>query len=293
MRASLLLLSSLFLTTSSLHGAIAQQQPASIPTELAIALLERDQGFGIERAPKLVVGHAPAGISGGLTGADGAIVLGGMEYPNMAVVVLAYTLPPNQVMLAYDRLITSRGWAPPPPPADINRGGFVSSNYSYGGSGWGGAYCGDSGFVMVGYSPAPQGGTYLKVQQIRNREQSPCTPHPERYVLRGTLLKFPPLLPMSMMSSQGGGGSSGGDYAEISARLQGALAVADVTAHYSKQLAAYGWTVGTPLSTAEVAITPLATKDSTGVPWKGAISALRSTQSEVQVVIHMVRATER
>src|SRR4051812_28875694 len=58
--------------------AASQQQPATIPTELAVALLDHGESQSGNRTPRIVVGRAPAGIPASLTQAEGAVIVGGV-----------------------------------------------------------------------------------------------------------------------------------------------------------------------------------------------------------------------
>src|SRR5881628_2536809 len=121
----------LCLSTVLSRAAVGQQQPPTIPTELAVALLDHGESQSGNRTPKIVVGRAPSGIPSSLTTAEGATVVGGVEYPRSSIVVLSYTRPPNQVVLAFDRELAASGWRPPRPVENPYgaEGGFVSSEY--------------------------------------------------------------------------------------------------------------------------------------------------------------------
>jgi hypothetical protein len=267
-----------------------EQNPPTVPTELVQALLGRGE-YDTGRAPRLFVGRAPDGIPSSVTSIEGGTVLGGMEEGRNAVVVLAFTLPPNQVVLSVDRQLRARGWNPPPPPPDVDRGGFVSSGY---GTPFGNAYCSDSTGLAITSIPAPRGGTYLKITQLRNQQFSFCKPSEQARRFFGSLLKFPPLLPPPGMISHGGGGGSGSNSSSISARLTGPLKPAELVAHYRGQLDAAGWRTRAPLAAAEdAAVAYVETTDSTRVVWHGLLSALQTGPSEVEVEIKMIRPPDR
>src|SRR5204862_5521183 len=135
-----------------------------------------------------------------------------------------------QVLASFDKELVARGWTPPPLPVD-GHGGFVSVGYP---SMWGNAYCADSATAFVSFTPAPGGGTYLKVQHTRNRERGICNPHPETRAFRQPF-KFPTLLPIAGMSQEGGGGCSGSGNSEIATRWTGGREPLEVIAHYAKQ----------------------------------------------------------
>lgn len=262
------------------------QNPASIPTELALALLDRGDYDSGRRATRLVVGRSPEGIPQKLTAFEGGTVLGGVEYPQNSVVVIAFTLPPNQVLLAADRELRARGFTPPPPPPGADRGGFVSNTYS---SSWGNIYCADSATIMLSSMPAPGGGTYLKVSHLRNQQFGACNPRRERSSFADRGFKFPALLPPPGMMPHGAGTGMGGRNASISVDLNGPLKPADLVAHYRKQLDAAGWRTRTPVTSSEdAALAYVEATDSTGVVWRGVMTALQSGPSEVEVAITMV-----
>src|SRR5689334_7487107 len=138
MRVRILLFAAV-MSASPLGIARAQEQPATIPTELALALMERNLDAYGSRMPAIIVGHAPDGMPSSLTTLQGATILGGLADLHGSVVVLKSSLPPNQVLTAFDRQLLGSGWDPPPPP-DVERGGFVSNMYTSSGS----LYCSDS-----------------------------------------------------------------------------------------------------------------------------------------------------
>jgi hypothetical protein len=270
------------------RAAGAQQQPATIPTDLALALLENSADAYGGRAAKIMVGQAPAGVPASLTSADGAVVLGGVEFPGRAVVILSFTQPPSEVLQAFDKQLVARGWAPP--PLANERGGFVPGNFS---SPLGNVYCSDSSVAMMASLPAPGGGTYVRIQHTRNNGRSICTP--QRYAQMSNMpsLKFPTLLPPVGMEQRGAGAGMGSGRDDISTRLVGSRAPVDVLTHYVKQLETAGWKMGAPIGADAVAAASASTKDSNGTDWNGAIYVTRVTPAEVEVTIHMLRPSDR
>jgi hypothetical protein len=267
-----------------------EQNPPSIPTELVQALLGRGE-YDPARGPRLFVGRAPDGMPQSLTSLEGGTVLGGMEDGRSAVVVIAFTLPPNQITLSADRQLRARGWTQPPPPPEANRGGFASSGY---GPAFGNAYCTDSSSVTLTSMAAPRGGTYLKLTQLRNQQFSFCRPADRARMFGGSEFKFPTLLPPPGMMSHGGGSGMGGNNASISTRLSGPLKPAELIAHYRAQLDAAGWRTRAPVTTGEdAAIAYLEATDSAHVVWRGIMTAFQIDPSNVDVQIQMVNPRER
>ena len=265
------------------------QNPASIPTELALALISGGEYESGRRATQLFVGRAPDGMPQSLTSFEGGTVLGGARLAQMSVVVIAFTLPPNQVLLSADRQLRARGLTPPPPPPEADRGGFVSNNYPLA---WGNIYCADSAIITLSSTSAPRGGTYLKVSHARN-QFSACR-RQERSYFDGMDFKFPALLPPPGMMSHGGGSGMSGNSVTASARLSGPLKPADLVAHYRPQLDAAGWRTRTPVTTGEdAALAYVEATDSTGVIWRGVMTAVQSGPSEVEVEIQMFKPSGR
>jgi len=271
-------------------SAAQEQSPPSIPTELAQALLDGGE-YGRGRQPRIVVGRAPEGVLQSVTSLDGGTVLGGVSYDRNAIVVISFALPPNQVLLSVDRQLRARGFTPPPPPPDANHGGFVSSGYD---TPFGTVYCADSTGVTLMSLPAPRGGTYLKVTQLRNQQYNFCVPRQRTRMLGGVELTFPTLLPPPGMTSHGGGSGMGGNSATISARLNGPLKPIDLVAHYRPQLDAAGWRTRAPVTTGDdAALAYVEATDSTGVVWRGVMTSVQSGPSEVEVEIKMFKAPGR
>ena len=275
---------------SGTEASAQEQSPPSIPTELAVALLGGSQ-FGAGERPRIVVGRAPDGMLPSVTSLESGTVLGGLSSERSVVVVFAFTLPPNQVLVSVDRQLRARGLSAPPPPPDANRGGFVSSDY---GSPFGTTYCTDSTGVTLASMPAPKGGTYLKLTQLRNQQFNFCVPRERSRFFSGTDLKFPPLRPPPGMTAHGGGSGMGGNSASISARLSGPLKPADLVAHYRAQLDAAGWRTRAPVTTGEdAALAYVEATDSTGVIWRGVMTSVQSGPSEVVVEIDMFKSSGR
>lgn len=265
-----------------------EQNPQSIPTELVLALFDRGDYDSGRRATRIIVGRAPDGMPQSLTSFDGGTVLGGARLAQNAVVVIAFTLPPNQILLSVDRQLRARGWTSPPPPPDANRGGFVSSNGF--GSPFGTTYCADSSGIALTSMPAPSGGSYIKITQLRNQQFNFCIPRQRDRIFPGMELTFPTLQPPPGMISHGGGSGMGGNSSMISARLTGPLKPADLIAHYRSQLDAAGWRTRTPVTTGEdAALAYVETTDPTGVVWRGVMTSVRSAPSDVEVEIKMFK----
>jgi hypothetical protein len=215
-------------------------------------------------------------------------IVGGMTESRDMIIVLKSALPPNQVLTAYDKHLTTSGWGPPPPRPDAERGGFMSSPYE---SAWGSLYCADSAAVSVSSSPAPNGGTYLKVRYSRGRELNFCSP--QRVARMVAELKFPVLLPPHGMTQHGTGGGSSGDNISTSAQLMGALGPPDIVSHYAKQLEAAGWKTGTVASSGMTSLASAEARDLEGTLWRGALIAQRVSDLEVEVTLQMARPSGR
>jgi hypothetical protein len=287
MRAPALSLALLVLGRNATRTAAAQQQPTAIPTELALALIDNSTSAYGSRPSRITVGQAPLGMPASLASADGAVVLGGIEFPERATVVLSFTLPANQVRAALDKQLVARGWAAPSPN---ERGGFVPGDYS---SLWGLVYCADSSVAMISYLPAPAGGTYVRIQHIRNNARTACNPQRYAPMDRMRSLKFPTLRPPIGVEQRGAESGFASGRVEISSRLVGAGEALDVLTHYMKQLESAGWKMGGPITADGTAVAAASTKDSNGVDWNGAITVIRLTPSEVEVTIHMLRPFDR
>ncbi len=287
MRALILLLSVFVLVGAPLGVIRAQEPPATIPIDLALGLLDESSDVYGSHAPTITVGRAPDGFPSTLTSLQGANILGGLSDSRSMTLVLKATLPPNQVLTSFDKQLTASGWGPPPPPPDVDRGGFTSDSYS---GSFGNLYCSDSAAVILSYSPAPRGGTYIKARYSRDRESSFCAPR--RVQSMGLpALKFPILLPPRGMMQGSGGGGSGGRTIETRAELTGPLSPAEVIPHYVKQLEAAGWKMGSLASSGDVSVTSAEAKDPEGKLWRGALIAQRVGETELQVALKMAKSS--
>jgi|tagenome__1003787_1003787.scaffolds.fasta_scaffold20987030_8 hypothetical protein len=267
-----------------------EADPPSIPTELVHALLGRGESE-LGRPPRIFVGRAPDGVPQSLTSLEGGTVLGGTDDGRNTVLIVAFTLPPNQIVLSVDRQLRARGWTPPPPPPGEERGGFISSGYS---APFGNAYCSDSTSLALASVPAPRGGTYLKITQLRNQQFSFCRRRDRERMLFGSQFKFPALMPPAGMATYGGGGGSGGSNTSINTRLTGPLKPSEVLAHYRAQLDAAGWRTRAPVASGDdVAITYVEASDTSHVVWRGFMTVFQADPTSVDVEIKMVNPRGR
>ena len=290
MRSHILYVAAFLVLTAPFGAVGGQEQPATIPVDLALALINQFPDAYGSRPPVIVVGRAPAGLPSSITSLPFASVLGGLVDSRGTLVVLKSTLPPNQVLTSFDKQLTAAGWGPPPPPPNQDRGGFIGSPYE---GSFGNIYCADSSAVTVDYSPTPQGGTYLKVRHTLDVERNFCTPHRVAMMAQLPALKFPVLLPPPGMVQRSGGGGSGGDQISTSAQLFGPLQPTDVIPHYVKQLRAGGWKMGNLASSGDVSIVSAEVTDPEGKLWRGALMARRISDTELEVSMQMNRATGR
>lgn len=287
MRSRILFVAAFLALTVPLGAAGGQEEPATVPTDLALALINQFPDAYGSRAPIIIVGRAPEGLPSSITSLPFATVLGGLADSRGTLVVLKSTLPPNQVLTSFDKQLTAAGWGPPPPPPNENRGGFVASPSA---GPFGNIYCEDSSAVTVDYSPAPQGGTYLKVRYSRDPQSSFCAPRHVR-IMELPSLEFPRLLPPAGMQQRGGGSGRGGENVSTSAELMGPLAAVEVIPHYLKQLQAAGWKAWSLASSGDVSVASLEATDKEGKLWRGALLAQRVNENQLRVSIEMTRAT--
>lgn len=108
-------------------GLAAQEpplaQPASIPTDLAVALANAG-GFGTSGEPQILVGSIPEWVTAKVKVPPNWRVLGSAFAGTTFVGVLQVNTNSDSLIAEFDRLQTPLGWKVPPPPYEGTREGF-------------------------------------------------------------------------------------------------------------------------------------------------------------------------
>jgi hypothetical protein len=260
---------------SSLHAQ--QRNPDTIPTSLAIALTGPYMQL-FEELPHFVVGRAPEGWPAALEAPAPAALAGGVTFGPMRTAVFQYpaTVEPAS---AYREVLTRAGYTRGRNPM-TPQGGFTSQEpFGYA------TYCGKDGVVTVTDADSMAMKRTILVTFVAPPARSPAcgelsmtTGRPEFPVT------IPPLVAPPGVSAQARGMSRSGGEFTTSVRLDTTLAVPALLDHYARQLSRAGWKVGKRLADRNTGLQSIATRDSTGTVWSGALILVTSG---AQRVLHL------
>ncbi len=257
------------------------QQPATVPTGLAVALLSVEGGLGDGR-PAIYVGRAPDSLPAGVVPPAPVTVAGGVRRGRMRTVILAYATPAAQSVAAYRSFLTASGWTAREP--ERMHGGFVDVT---------GErlvpLCRGSDLAFAsGVAGAPTG-SYVSVMLMPDAYSAGCRGHAApSHSSAITELPIPVLRAPAGSSSRSSGTSGSGDSETASVRLESSMTPDALLAHYGAQLAAAGWTVGTAVVSGTLAVLPVDATDAQGNAWRGALFVVELDGAR-DVSLHVTR----
>jgi len=268
------------IVTPAAGQLVAQQdEPAMIPTSLAIALTGPYTRL-FEEVPHFVVGRSPDGWPTTLQAPAPATLVGGVTFGPMRSVVVRY---PAGVDAAkeYGQLLKRAGYTPGHNPM-MPQGGFTSReplDFT--------TYCGKDGVTTISDVDSTATARSILVTFMAPPATSPACGDPSMMTGRYRFpVKLPPLVAPPGVYARPRGTSGGGDEFSTSARLDTTLAIPAVLDYYARQLARAGWQVGQPLADRTAGMQSVATRDSTGTVWSGALLLFNSgTQRTLQLTM--------
>ena len=243
------------------NGASAQGRAEQVvPLELVQTLLDGGP-FDDGPPPRVLVGSIPEITSEVLTVPGGARIIGSIVYAQSTRSALAFAVPADSVRAMMEQSLVARGWKKLELP---QRGGFSASGFTQVRP-----YClGDSATVSLGVKPNPDGGTYLTITHLRNRERSMCgREQPQFREMRESLI--PTLLPPA--NAQSRGSSSGGSSRSWDAHthLRTTASIEELLEHYDAQLRAAGWQPGVTAADGTLMVRTYRLMDEKGARWNG------------------------
>jgi hypothetical protein len=251
-----------------------QRNPETIPTSLAIALTGPYVRL-FEELPHFVVGRAPEGWPAALEAPAPAALVGGVTFGPMRTAVFQYPAtvePANAYREVLARAGYTRGRNPMTP-----QGGFTSREpFDYT------TYCGKDGVVTVTDADSSAMKRSILVTFVTPPARSPACGEPSMMTGRPEFpVTIPPLVAPPGVSAQARGMSRSGDEFTASVRLDTTLAAPAVLDHYARQLSRAGWKVGKRLADQTIGLQSVATRDSTGTVWSGALILVTSGAQRV------------
>lgn len=264
----------------------AQQQPATIPTDLATALVGSESGMSSGGIPLFSVGRAPERFPAALIPPKPAVVVGGMWLGAGGTLVVEYPGQQDAVALV-ERVLADAGWTSPAPVTSSPSTGFTSPSSGFFRSGY---YCKGAESVNLRQAYSASGSGVRITYTGAGSMMGPCDmrrgPTDDALAQR---LTFPALNPPVGATSRPAGASSGSDYVETRARITGPQSAAEVLSHYGAQLERAGWKGEAVVEGGGVAIRPFGATDARGQPWRGSMMVLPISAVERDVFIRMTR----
>lgn len=263
-------LAAALIAAPSAGSLLAQQgEPAMIPTSLAIALSGPYVQL-FEELPHFVVGRAPEGWPAALVAPAPATLVGGVTFGPMRTVVFQYPAtadPANEFRQVMTRAGYTRGRNPM-----TAQGGFTSREpFDFA------TYCGKDGIVTVSDADSSAMKRAILVTFAAPPVTSPACGDRSMMPGHGDFpVKLPPLVAPPGVSAQPRGTSRSGDEFSTSVHLDTTLTAPALLDHYARQLSRAGWKVGKRLADRNTGLQSIATRDSTGTVWSGALILVTS-----------------
>lgn len=246
-----------------------QEEPAMIPTSLAIALTGPYMRLFEER-PHFVIGRAPEGWPAALEAPAPATLVGGVSFGPMRTVVFQY--PANvEPADAYRQRVTHAGYTRGRNPM-MPQGGFTSREpFDFA------TYCGKDGVVTVTDADSSAMKRSILVTFVAPPASSPaCGESPTESHRFEFPVALPPLVAPPGVSAEPRGTSRSGDEFSTSVRLDTTRTAPALLDFYARQLSRAGWQVGKRLADRNTGLQSIATRDSTGTAWSGALILVTS-----------------
>jgi hypothetical protein len=250
----------------------AADSPATVPSELAIALMTGFMGPSTGE-PRIAVGQLPPDFPPDLLPRLDGRVLGGATMPRGSfvrhIVIIASPAAADSALGALRATLERSGWHRPEEP---EMQGFVPTGMDRPM-----ILCRDSLYIGTSVAPRPAGGSRLRldVSQVRGETfGGPCGARRDRRFGPSRDVPVPALRAPIGASSHGQSSSGGADGRTLTTRLHTTLAPAALVAHYAAQLREGGWSMRPVLESGEAAVLAGGLTDAAGVRWQGLLSVL-------------------
>jgi hypothetical protein len=273
---------------AALHAQRApQRQPASIPSELAVALLTSARPYFLDTGgvPLFTVGRAPEYFPHSLIPPRPMVVVGGMWTGSGGSIIVALPAREADPMSVVERALADSGWARP--QSDPQRGGFVSASSP----GRVPTLCRKANEAAT-LSPAHSatGNSSVRIDYVGDFGAPQCTARVRTTAFVPTdVLSVPSLQTPAGAMASAPSISGGSDRVDASVRLTTSLAADEVADGYASQLATAGWTVGVGAHGAGVVARPLTYTFPSGATWRGALTVLVLSPTGRDVSLRMAR----
>jgi hypothetical protein len=243
-----------FIFTIFLVAPTARSQSAKTAEnaleELALRLLDNSRFELSSAEPQLLVGKIPEPIAHEIDVLDGARVIGSLVHETESKIVLNTKASPEEVITKYEALLPSKGWNPLQMEREMKRGGFLPSEEVMNYWKYYRTFCRekDEASLTIRARLRRDNSTDLFLTYSRNDGNSICRRAGEMSGrMRGLRSQYtehnliPALYAPQGTSSQQIGGGGGFSSTNQLVTLKTKLSVAELLAHYGKQLEKSGW----------------------------------------------------
>ena len=247
--------------------AAQQQEPATVPTSLAKALMFPFFSM-FEDQPHFVVERTPDGWPKDLAAPVPAKLVGGAAFGPILSAVYRYPRGVDAVE-AYQRVLAHAGFTR---GASMGRehGGFSSGQMPEGAT-----WCradGSADVIVVDSSAATRS---LLVTFVSSHTRSAsCSPAATQGQEWKPPLAIPALSAPLGVSAQAEGSGWNGNHMSTSVSVDTTMSADSLLDHYARQLTNAGWQTGKQLSDGHTAVRAVSTHDANGQLWSGALTLI-------------------
>ena len=267
-----------------------QRQPATIPSELAAALLTGPRPYFLDTGgvPLFTVGHAPDYFPRSLIPPRPMVVLGGMWTGSGGSVVVTLPTRDPDPMATVERALADSGWTRP--QSEPQRGGFTTASSP----GRAPTLCrrdNEAATLAPAYSATR--GSSVRIDYVGDFGAPQCTVRVRTPAFVPTDVLVVPTLqaPAGAVASGASITGGGGDRVEAGVRLATSLAADEIAQAYVAQLELAGWKAGVGAQGAGVVVRPLTYTFPSGAIWRGALTVLVLSPTGRDVTVRMARGT--
>lgn len=256
---------------------------SSVEQQLALALRLLAQRPGMNSDVRLTAGNLPADFPLELPLPDGARLVGAMTQTfsrtgpgdrilPITTILVDAPLTGEQCALFYAERLEAAGWEREYFP--FGHGGFVHTQPGNISILRFTATTTDYTLTLTVGKGSSEQETSLSI--VAQRETQAANERRRERMPHDSSNLIPPLLPPPGASQQGGGGGGGSDHREQHAHVETSLDIAELIAHYDKQLGRAGWRRNDGGVSGPVGWSYWAFDGHEGAPWRGLLLALNA-----------------
>jgi hypothetical protein len=277
-------------TTAFAQGREPLKQPASIPLDLATALIASG-GFGWGTDAQILVGSLPEWVTARVYVPAGARVLGSAFIGSTVVGVISVPTSSDTLLKQFENALQQRGWKSPP-TVPSRGGGFRPSPSALGSAGQRLTLCRDHQVLTGWVSRSRAATSTLMMRLSESGDVGVCNPPPYRAETRSPIWPtlFDPEGASDMRMSTTCRRSSSGSMS-TGTMLKTIMSADAILGHYGRQLQDSGWApaIMSPAIVGRTWTRP----DSTGATEQLSLTVSSSPQDSTCRVINLEIKTTR